>query len=247
MSSSSSLVITVSFVLLALTGSVGALAMLTSQPPDSETAVEASDQKGSPNLVAEAPGGKTPASDALPAPAAPNPPAPASAESTPGKSQPQASVKANAHPAQAAEPGPDPEKVVPGQAVPPVLPKAFKVQCEQDRLTVRRGGTATFDCTLDGWIAVPTNVPIWFTSNTSHGGPCDGTQAFSSSPEVVSRSALQAPTSFTVTVEARGGGFAGGPVRVGTPWDSSEDLVEIAVDAAPGDQHPACNPGNQSL
>lgn len=246
MSSSSSLVITVSFVLLTLTGSVGALAMLTSEPPASETAVEAPNRTSTPSLGAEAPGGGTPISDALPDNAAP---APAPAASTPGKSQPQASVKAGipVPPAPAGRPASDPEKAVLGHVVSPVLLKAFKVECEQGRLTVGQGGTASFDCTLDGWIATPTNVPISFTTDTSHSGPCDGTQAFSSSPDVIRRSPLQAPSSFTVTVDARGGRFAGGPVGVGTPWDSSEDLVEIAVDAAPGDQNPACNSSNQSL
>jgi hypothetical protein len=245
MSSSSSLVITVSFVLLTLTGSVGALAMFTSQPPASET-VKQPDRARSPGLVVEAPGGGTPAFDGVPAPAEPNPPAPGPAGSTPGDFHPQASVKASAQPVPAAKPGPGPERVVPGQVVSPVLPRAFKVECERDRLAVRQGWTVTFDCTLDGWIAAPTNVPIWFSSDPG-GGPCDGTQAFSASLDVIRRSPLQAPTPFTVTVDARGGGFAGGRVRVGTPWEASDDLVEITVEAAPGDQHPACNRGNQSL
>lgn len=240
------MIVTFSFVLLMLTGSVGAMAVLTSQPSASETAAKASDQLTPPGLVAKAPPVKTPASDTLPANSAPGEAVPVPAESTPNKPQPQASGKPKALPAPPAEPAPELGKVVPGQVVPPVLLRAFKVDCERDSLAVRRGWSVTFDCTLDGWIAVPTNVPILFSSDNG-GGPCDGTQAFSSSPDVIRRSALQAPTPFTVTVDARGGGFAGGRVGIGTPWEASEDLVEIVVEDSPGDQHPACGPGKESL
>src|SRR5688500_8265120 len=89
MSSSSSLVVTASFVLVILTGSLGALAVLSS--PASPPEVEAPGPTGSSALVAAAPAA-SPALENLPAPAAhAGAPVGGAGEAGSGKSEIQAS------------------------------------------------------------------------------------------------------------------------------------------------------------
>ena len=182
----------------------------------------------------------------------PEPPAgpPSAADGEPGsiRPAPQPSVKAKApvRPAPAPGPAPGGEPAIPGTTAPPIPPSPFKVHCEQGRLTVRRGGPAAFECTLEGWLAGPTNVEIQISPAAGGGIVCDNAQAFSSSRPVIRRSPLDAPTPFTVRVDTRLGGYSGGPITVGTAWEGSEDVVELTIDVKPGDEPFGCNPGKGS-
>lgn len=240
-SSSSSLVVTMSFVLVAVSGTLGVVAAL-SQPPGSPLAVRPTPSM-SPDVVVAETATEAQPSD-LPTAAPSNPPGSGTAPRVEPKRQSPAGAKVA--PPSPAPPGPASEPQTPVGHVVQVLPRAFEVECLEDHLNVRYGSSATFDCTLDGWSAVTTNVTIRFFSGTALEGSCGQPQAFSASPPVISRSPHQAPTSFTVTVDTLRGGPLRGPIRIGTESEAGYDQVEIALQAAPGESLKPCNPAGRS-
>jgi hypothetical protein len=242
-SSTPSLVVTTSFVLVVLTGSLGAVLVLSPPPPgasDSPSVETSPSPSQAPIEIVAAADPDVHVSD-LPGAAPSDPPGAVPAQ--PGPLKPSVGGAKSPSPPPA---GPVSQPKRADRPTAPVTPRPFKVECGQDNLNVRFGSSATFGCTLDGWTAFDTNVPILFSSGNALEGPCGHPEAFSASPPVISRSPLQAPTSFTVTVDTLRGGPLRGPIRIGTELEGSYDQVAVAVEGGPGESLKPCNPAKGS-
>lgn len=231
------MVVTTSFVLVVLTGTLGAAVVLSSPPPGTSSTATSPTPSESPDVLVAGTDTDVRTSD-LPDPASFNQSSAAPVQ--PGEGKPQNIAEAKAPSPPPAGPVSQPEGAA--DPVAQAIPKPFKVECRQGNLNVRYGSSATIDCTLDGWTALDTNVPISFSSGTALEGPCGQPEAFSASPPVISRSPLQAPTSFTVTVDTLRGGPLRGPIRIGTEYQGSYDQVVVAVQGGPGESLKPCNP-----
>jgi hypothetical protein len=180
-----------------------------------------------------------------------SPPAPSAAAVAPQPPPAPARVRRSDPPAPQIAPPPPPapsSALPPGLVVPSPIGKAYELKCT-------RPGSATYgtvhsvDCTLDGWLNLPTQVPIYFGSGIGLPGSCINTQALTAVPPVIDRAPLQPPTPFRVLLDTTRAGCGGCTGRVSfssgasppfTPPPAGDFIFTIIIEGAPTPHSPNC-------
>lgn len=214
------------------------------------------------DFAASPPAGRTPTLKPSVAPLSPSPPAATVSPPAPSPSAAHA-VAPQPVPGPARAPrrrppapqvAPPPALQPPAAALPPgftppsPLPKSYELKCSGPN-SATYGTVHTLNCTLDGWMHIATQVPIYFGSGIGLPGPCINTSALSAVPSVIDRAPLQPPTPFRVLLDTTRAGCGGCQGRVSissgasppfTPPPASDVVFTVIIEGGPTPYPPNC-------